>query len=462
MQKKLLDRLVRNRFNSRRSDVRNLLDTSKRSSRRRALPSYIKGVHNGVFFKIKVPPPKSLPALPKLPLPQGAVPKAFKRVEESSKSHQGGRGSSRWDWERVLAWWKENWPVLVLNFGSMCTLTGFTRSDVLELRSLSVTGSLSFVVYSLTQQPLRYTPIVWTMTFAAVNAFKIFQIMQERKGTVHLTEKEEAVYIQFFMPHGVTPKQFEAIYSHATTINIPQNQCLLKQGEKIQSVYLITHGSTRANILGRHLTAASTEPTAHESRMGGASGAWVGEMTFLESYWLKEQSKHLPAKANASASCNGAKADASSSDDAATKRRTSAVGSNGAVKVTARHATPYQPKTSHALYTIVAKEDCTVLRWDFEDMESLLERSTDLRSAMTRAMSAAIVGKVINFTVSRSAGRPTWSAWLDDWKYSAGAQIQVEDDAKQEFHLQEDDEDDNTSGDPQLEKLPKYPVKKLG
>jgi hypothetical protein len=33
---------------------------------------------------------------------------------------------------------------------------------------------------------------------------------------------------------------------------------------------------------------------------------------------------------------------------------------------------------------------------------------------------------VINFTVSKSAGTPTWSAWLDDWKYSAAADVKVE------------------------------------
>ena len=37
-----------------------------------------------------------------------------------------------------------------------------------------------------------------------------------------------------------------------------------------------------------------------------------------------------------------------------------------------------------------------------------------------------IVGKVINLTVSRSVGSlPTWSTWLDDWKGTDAARVNV-------------------------------------
>jgi CRP-like cAMP-binding protein len=395
MQKKFLDRLVQSRFKSKK-DIRNLLDRSEESQRtatKRATPAYMKGVHNGVFYNIKVPPNKKvLPPLPKLPPPQTA-PIGFKTIVPKI-DHTAGASSRRGDshefWERLREWWKSNWPIVVLNFGSMCTLTGFTRSDVVELRSLSATGSLCFVAYGLTQAPVQYTPLVWAFSFATINATKIYQIMEERKGTVHLTAEQEQVYIQFFMPHGVTPKQFEAIDNKAQVVKLKANSTLIKQGEKQEYVYLIVDGSTRANILGRHLTAASTTPMAHKDQVGGASGAWVGEMTFLEAYWIKEQSKHLPAhieekeeepeekKDNAVAAVVGKKGKAADGDE--TKP----------FQVVAR--APPKLKANKALYTIIAKEDCTILRWSHADLESVMERSTDLRAAMTRAMSSAILG----------------------------------------------------------------------
>lgn len=527
MQKKFLDRLVQSRFKSRKV-IRNLLDRAEKSRRtERRAPAFLKGIHNGVFYRIKVPPPKKvLPDIPKLPPPQQA-PVGFKSIvpiEEGAKSRNQGDWSSAEDWERLRKWWKKNWPVLVLNFGSLCTLTGFTRSDVLELRTLSMTGSISFVAYSLTQSPLRWTPIVWTMSFAAINATKIYQILRERKGTVHLTATQEQIYIQFFMPHGVTPKQFEAIDAKAEVLHVKKNSTIITKGEKLQYVYLIVDGSTRANILGRHLTAASTTPQAHESQMGGASGAWVGEMSFLESYWIKEQSKYQPvhieekeehaehkdeyAEEVAREKKNNFKAAAVEAKKPVKVdvKAVDVVDAKKPVKVVSR--APPKLKASNSLYTIVAKEDCTILRWSHADMESVMERSTDLRAAMSRAMSSAILGtcvsclrlhaplcsfrsihrqftrtrvsssisqfllsfstppgKVINFTVSRSQTRPTWSAWLEDWKNSAGAiTIQVADELEQ-FRLNEEDDDDvdddQQGAGQQLEKLPQYPVKKF-
>jgi CRP-like cAMP-binding protein len=411
MQKKFLDRLVQQRFRSKK-DIRNLLDrsaVSQRTAKQRATPSYMKGVHNGVFYRIKMPPNKKvLPDMPKLPPPQTA-PIGFKtiapKVQSSGAGSSSRRGDSRWwdwspkeseFWERLQEWWKQNWPILVLNFGSMCTLTGFTRSDVVELRSLSATGSLCFVAYGLTQAPVRYTPLVWAFSFSAINTMKIFQIMQERKGTVRLTAKQEQDYIQFFMPHGVTPKQFEAIDNVAEVINLKKGSTLIKAGEQQEYVYLIVDGSTRASILGRHLTAASTTPKAHRDQVGGASGAWVGEMTFLEAYWIKEQSKHLPAHIEEK-EVEEEELEEKKDEDAeeAGKRKNSkdAAVETKPFKVVGR--APPKLKANKALYTIIAKEDCTILRWSHADLESVMERSTDLRAAMTRAMSSAILGTYI-------------------------------------------------------------------
>jgi hypothetical protein len=129
--------------------------------------------------------------------------------------------------------------------------------------------------------------------------------------------------------------------------------------------------------LGRYLTAASSTPVNnnnhhhhhddHSHSHNDNSGAWVGEMAFIEACWGNNNN-----------------------NDSA-------------------------PRTVNAMYTVVAKEDCIVWRWTHDEMERLMARSPDMRDALTRAMTSAIVGKVISFTISRSSARPTWQTWLDDW-----------------------------------------------
>jgi hypothetical protein len=40
-------------------------------------------------------------------------------------------------------------------------------------------------------------------------------------------------------------------------------------------------------------------------------------------------------------------------------------------------------------------------------------------------MTSAVVGKVVNMTVSRKNALPTWSTWLSDWSREDGAQVNV-------------------------------------
>jgi CRP-like cAMP-binding protein len=471
-----------------------------RQKRNRNSSKYWTGVHNGVFYripkvtiadKLSSQPPRSLPPIPKLytptsppaqlpPIVGGASCKIPTTAEACS---EGAKQSRKEFWERLRQWLRENYSTLILNFGSICTLFGFTRSDVLELRCLSVTGSLCAIVYHVATPPLRIPPLVWSGTFAAVNGYKIYEIMQEREGSVQLTTDQEQMYSHFFMPHGVTPKQFEMIYANAEIVHVKKGTFLVRQNETFHYVYLVVSGTTRASALGRFLTAASTTPTAHEERAGGDSGAWIGEMCLLERVWVKEQksmsipvaspsapqkyttkhqldgvdrTKHTAAgytDAGLLEANKGPQAESDNTGDTKPSAGSKPIdrGSSELPPVVDQPPPPPQHKlvACRSMHTIVAQEDCVVLRWKHADMERLMEKSTDMRAALTRAMTAAIVGKVINFTVSRSKAAQTWGTWLSDWKYNAGAEVYIGEDGKP------------PTEESSQENLPNYPIKKF-
>jgi CRP-like cAMP-binding protein len=404
MRKNILDKLYEGRFRG-PDYIRKALNQPQRDlakrQKKQVTPVYLKGVHRGNFFRIKIPPKtKALPKVPELP-PANPMPKAFKKVEPTAQSlkEAADKGAFENFASRLYAWFRANLAVLALNVGSTCTLIGFTRSDVIELRSLSVTGSLLFIAYNLGQSKILWLSVCWTSLFASVNSYKIFGILQERNATVQMTDEQEDIFVEHFMPHGITPKQFEKIYKKAEFIKVKEGGLLFRSGNKLDHLYLVVEGTTQAHILGRHLTAASTtEDTKGDQKEGGDSGAWAGEMSFLDQFWEKEQAK---------------------------LKRTTKPGDVEEVKET--NATDSKKLLGKAFYTIIATKDCTVMRWSHEDMEELMTSSNDLRAALTRAMTSALVGKVVNLTISRSNKLPNWATWLSDWQRSDGATIQLTD-----------------------------------
>jgi len=208
------------------------------------------------------------------------------------------------------------------------------------------------------------------------------------------------------MPHGVTPKQFKRIMERAEVVKLPKNQRLHGQDEVIHHVYLVVKGHTRASVLGRYMTAASSQPGNSVTKRGGDSGAWIGEMVFLERYW----DQHHPPSKKAIKKYSSNEEGEDDEDDPEVKED---------------EAKTMEYSKYRAIYTITAKDDCELLQWSHEDLDKILSSSTDMRSAMTRAMTAAVVGKVVNFTVSKSSESSAWSSWLKDWKKSGGASINV-------------------------------------
>jgi CRP-like cAMP-binding protein len=509
---------------------------------------YVKGIKNGKYFRYKIKEPNRVVAtVPKLPplgpqtIPRplqppppptssvasngsiataaaaqqqaGSAAAAAKKAtsqELSTLSVSGGSSSGNHTRSsRAYEWLKQNMAVLVLNTGSICTLIGFTRSDVLELRSFSMTGSIASVVYFAMNAPIRWAPIAWSCLFASVNGYKIGKIVLERKGKVVLTEQEQDVFVEHFMPHGTTPKQFERIKQRATKLTFGQGDCIVRQGEPLKHVYLIVKGKTQASVLGRRLTAISSSPGAREERMGGDSGAWLGEMAFLEAFAEREmvgksttarKGESLERSAGASSasttiatiakqlsgrkkvnSTNATTAISTNNDDSSSANKNDSGGggsklssylfqeekgespsseddpverenSAGGLAVV---GTGVKRTLAGSLSTVMAEEDnVEVLRWSHEDIEKLMHTSTDMRAALTRAMTAPIVGKVINFTVSaRTNNRPTWSTWLDDWKQS-GAIVNITRNARQQQQQQNtnsDNEEEDTAKELQKE-----------
>ena len=376
--------------------------------RRRAPSRYVKAVNNGYYFRIKIPSAMNKNPVIETQAKANTPPSNPSKITTTTTSIGVPQNTieppidSERVFRRFYKWFKNNLPVMTLNFGSICILLGFTRSDVLELRAMTMTGQMTFATYNLAQATILWPSVAWSTLFASVNAWKIWDVFHERNAEVHLTADQEDVFVEHFMPHGITPAQFEKLERKAKKFHLSKGGFLIRKGGKLDRVFLVTHGSTHAHILGRELSGVSTRPdTRGDQKEGGDSGAWIGEMTFLDRLWERDQGDTM---------------------DSEKTSRSEALSRASAAEKFAKKG------SGISLYTVLADEDCSVMSWSYEDLAELMESSVDLRAALTRAMTSAVVGKVINLSVSHTqVVMPSWSTWLTDWSHNDGARVEISD-----------------------------------
>ena len=73
-------------------------------------------------------------------------------------------------------------------------------------------------------------------------------------------------------------------------------------------------------------------------------------------------------------------------------------------------------KAKKSLLTYIVTQDSSLLEWKYEDLvDLLLNGSPDMRSSVTNAMTAAVVGKVVNLYASKSdvTSYGGWKKWIN-------------------------------------------------
>ena len=328
------------------------------------------------------------PKMAKIPTPVNTVPKRIDAPPTlkplikppANLTKEAQREVQKEAKANFVQWLKDNAGVIILNFGSIASFISFTRTDILELRLLSITGSLSSVCYFSLRTPLIIAPIIWSSIFASTNAYMVYHIYEERKGKPkQLSHEELDVYEEHLLSHAVTPRQFEKMLNIAKRRELQNGDVLVHKGQAVDKVHLVVCGSTEAYSneykssanFSRRVTAASSKFGNKEKLLGGDSGAWVGELAFLDYLADRNKSKgmSIPKTVEKLQTKVSRKSNNETNDDKDVNIKKAATGK--------------------AFLSYVATEKTVVYEWDFEDLAKLMETSSELRSAVTTAMTAA-------------------------------------------------------------------------
>ena len=125
----------------------------------------------------------------------------------------------------------------------------------------------------------------------------------------------------------------------------------------------------------------------------GEAGVCVGELGNLDNLWAIDKRgseplvSSLPTLSKESPSSKDSKtlSTAPSNNAPAVQKEES--------QISGTHA------TNNAILRYIGAKDLILYEWDYADLANLMKQSADLRSSVTRAMTAAVVGKVIDLCI---------------------------------------------------------------
>lgn len=100
---------------------------------------------------------------------------------------------------------------IVMNVGSIVSLSGFMMSDVMHLRTLSICGSFCGITYNLTRKPRQFNAVAWGLVFVGVNIYHLYYLYLERNEDMTFNPDEMLLYSCQFKQWGVEPWQFKKL-----------------------------------------------------------------------------------------------------------------------------------------------------------------------------------------------------------------------------------------------------------
>jgi hypothetical protein len=98
-------------------------------------------------------------------------------------------------------------PLVLLNLANVLYLASYLVRDILQLRALTVAGSLVLLLFNVLQPSPLWSGIAWGVLFSAINIYQIYRLLLERRP-VRLREDEQHLYQLVFRslsPRGWLP-----------------------------------------------------------------------------------------------------------------------------------------------------------------------------------------------------------------------------------------------------------------
>lgn len=155
------------------------------------------------------------------------------------------------------------------NLASILVLVAYTTTDMFSLRVVSICATLLSTSYQYYRQVPLWIPIRWNIVLLLINSFMVTRLYLERKRANEMSKDMEALYRHgHFESRGFSKVEFLRLHELASTVTLPPDRVIVKQGEPKDGLYFLIYGDV--------LIKKNGETIAHLDMYN-----FIGEMSLL-------------------------------------------------------------------------------------------------------------------------------------------------------------------------------------
>ena len=153
----------------------------------------------------------------------------------------------------------------LIHIANVLYVLSYSVRDILWLRLLTVVALVALIPYYYTRSPPLYEAIYWNLLFLVINVFQLWRLLLERRPVVLTPEQRQLHRLAFA---SLRPRAFLKLLSLGQWETVAGGQELVRAGEPLERLSVISEGNARVEVDGRPVTDL-------------CEGQFVGELSYV-------------------------------------------------------------------------------------------------------------------------------------------------------------------------------------
>ncbi|CDI75563.1 hypothetical protein, conserved [Eimeria praecox] len=170
----------------------------------------------------------------------------------------------------TLSEWTYRNGNVVVTAGSLLSLTATLMADMRLLRTFNLLAGFCYFSYNWSRRPRLTDAALWNVVFLVLNTVMLWRVHTEHRE-VSFSSDELDIFQRYFLPAGMSPRQFRRLLRQGSWRTFPQGYVLQQEGSNCEMLCFVARGAVEISQGGEIV----------DTYRGGETGAVLGVEPFL-------------------------------------------------------------------------------------------------------------------------------------------------------------------------------------